>query len=214
MKSLLLILLTAVALSSASTTFAAKEVFERNKPHVNVGTIGHVDHGKTTLTAAAVAIQDVSLNLIYVDPADPSEPTIDALVAEVETADARYSIYDFDAEGNLLKTAMDTVEQDAAILVVSATDGPMPQTREHILLARQVGVPTVVVFLNIDGLKYPWQISFAEIETRDLLTHAGYDGAAAHVVIGSAEDALRGTKSGLDALDDLMGALDDSLSRR
>jgi elongation factor Tu len=180
----------------------AKDVFERNKPHVNVGTIGHVDHGKTTLTAALTFVCEAkghSKAKSYKDIAkggtvrDESKTvTIAAAHVEYETDSRHYAHVDCPGHADYVKNMITGAAQmDGAILVVSAADGPMPQTREHILLARQVGVPAIVVFLNkIDLVDDPELLELVELEVRELLTEYGFPGDDIPVVMGSALKAL------------------------
>src|SRR5438045_3935138 len=178
----------------------AKAVFERNKPHLNVGTIGHVDHGKTTLTAALTKCMAEKFGgefLAYdqIDKA-PEEKArgITIATAHVEyTSDKRhYAHVDCPGHTDYVKNMITGAAQmDAAVLVLSAADGAMPQTREHLLLARQVGVPHLVVFLNqVDLVDDPELVELVELEARDLLAKYGFDGAATPVVRGNARAAL------------------------
>lgn len=196
-------------------------VFERNKPHVNVGTIGHVDHGKTTLTAAILHVlhlagkvaSDKSIDEIDKAPEERERGiTIATAHVEYETDNRHYAHVDCPGHADYIKNMITGAAQmDGAILVVSATDGPMPQTREHILLARQVGVPKIVVFLNkVDMVDDPDLVDLVEEEVRELLTKYEFDGAAAAVIRGSALKALE-TKTMDEAAKpvmDLMDALD------
>jgi elongation factor Tu len=179
----------------------AKQKFERTKPHVNIGTIGHVDHGKTTLTAAitkVLAESGTGTKKLIVDQIDnaPEEKergiTIQLYHAEYETKNRHYSHVDAPGHADYIKNMITGAAQmDGAILVVSAADGPMPQTREHILLARQVGVPHLVVFLNkVDMVDDPELIDLVELEVRELLTTYKYPGADIPVIRGSALKAL------------------------
>src|SRR6266851_1680159 len=165
----------------------AKEKFDRSKPHVNIGTIGHVDHGKTTLTAAITRVlgkKNPKVQFVAFDQIDkaPEEKargiTIATAHVEYETAQRHYAHVDCPGHADYVKNMITGAAQmDGAILVVSAADGPMPQTREHILLARQVGVPDLVVFLNkVDLVDDPELIDLVELEARDLLTRYGFDG--------------------------------------
>jgi elongation factor Tu len=185
----------------------AKEKYQRNKPHVNIGTIGHVDHGKTTLTAAitkVLAEAGTGTKKLVVDQIDnaPEEKergiTIQLYHAEYETKARHYSHVDAPGHADYIKNMITGAAQmDGAILVVSAADGPMPQTREHILLARQVGVPYLVVFLNkVDMVDDPELIELVEMEVRDLLTTYKFPGAEIPVIRGSALKALEETTSG------------------
>jgi len=198
----------------------AKENFTRNKPHVNVGTIGHVDHGKTTLTTSLLKVQaDKGLAEFksYADIAkggtvrdDSKIVTIAVAHVEYETASRHYAHVDCPGHADSVKNMITGAAQmDGAILVVSAADGPMPQTREHILLARQVGVPKIVVFLNkVDLLDDKDLLDLVEMEVRDLLTKYGYDGDKAVVVRGTALGALEGKPEGVKSIDDLLAAVD------
>jgi elongation factor Tu len=198
----------------------AKETFNRTKPHVNVGTIGHVDHGKTTLTTALLKVQsDKGLATFksYADIAkggtvrDASKiVTIAVAHVEYETEKRHYAHVDCPGHADFVKNMITGAAQmDGAILVVSAADGAMPQTREHILLARQVGVPTIVVFLNkIDLLDDPDLLDLVELEVRDLLTKYGYDGNNTTIIRGSAIAALEGKPEGVKAIGLLLDAVD------
>ena len=178
----------------------AKEKFERTKPHVNIGTIGHVDHGKTTLTAAITKVLSET-------------PGCKATFAHVEyeTETRHYAHVDCPGHADYVKNMITGAAQmDGAILVVSAADGPMPQTREHILLARQVGVPAIVVFLNkSDQVDDPELIELVEMEVRDLLSQYGYPGDDIPIVVGSALKALEGDKEQEDNIRKLMKAVDE-----
>ncbi|HXQ80776.1 MAG TPA: elongation factor Tu [Opitutaceae bacterium] len=201
----------------------AKATFERKKPHVNVGTIGHVDHGKTTLTAAILRVQaDKKLAEFksYADIAkggtirDASKiVTIAVAHVEYETVKRHYAHVDCPGHADFVKNMITGAAQmDGAILVVSAADGPMPQTREHILLARQVGVPKIVVFLNkIDLIDDKDLIDLVEEEIRDLLTKYQFDGKGAKIIRGSAAAALEGKPEGVKAVSDLMDAIDSEI---
>jgi len=201
----------------------AKGTFERNKPHVNVGTIGHVDHGKTTTTTAILKVQsDKGLAEFksYADIAkggtvrDASKiVTISVAHVEYQTAKRHYAHVDCPGHADFVKNMITGAAQmDGAILVVSAADGPMPQTREHILLARQVGVPKIVVFLNkVDLIDDPDLLDLVEEEIRDLLTKYQFDGKAAKLVRGSATAALEGKPEGVKAISDLMDAIDTEI---
>src|SRR5574343_109403 len=194
--------------------------FNRSKPHVNVGTIGHVDHGKTTLTAAILAVQAKKglANLkAYADIAkggtvrDASKiVTISLAHVEYETPVRHYAHIDAPGHADYIKNMITGAAQmDGAILVVSATDGVMPQTREHILLAKQVGVPQIVVFLNkCDMVPEADLLDLVEEEVRDLLTKNGFDGKGAPVIRGSALKALEGDPAWVSKIKDLMTALD------
>jgi elongation factor Tu len=201
----------------------AKGTFERNKPHVNVGTIGHVDHGKTTTTTAILKVQsDKGLAEFksYADIAkggtvrDASKiVTISVAHVEYQTAKRHYAHVDCPGHADFVKNMITGAAQmDGAILVVSAADGPMPQTREHILLARQVGVPKIVVFLNkVDLIDDPDLLDLVEEEIRDLLTKYQFDGKAAKIIRGSATAALDGKPEGVKAISDLMDAIDSEI---
>src|SRR3990170_4795484 len=194
------------------------EKFERNKPHVNVGTIGHVDHGKTTLTAAITKVlsKDGKTKVRSFDSIDnaPEERergiTIATSHCDYETAKRHYAHVDCPGHADYVKNMITGAAQmDAAILVVSATDGPMPQTREHILLAHQVGVPNIVVFLNkVDQVKDAELIDLVEMEVRDLLKKYEYPGDEVPIIRGSALKALEGDAEGEKAIMELMNALD------
>jgi len=196
----------------------AKEKFERSKPHVNVGTIGHVDHGKTTLTAA---ITTVLSNKGFAEKKDydsidgaPEEKergiTINTAHVEYETDTRHYAHVDCPGHADYIKNMVTGAAQmDGAILVVAATDGPMPQTREHILLARQVGVPRIVVFMNkVDLVDDPEFLELGEMEIRDLLSFYDFDGDETPVIQGSALKALNGEADGVKAIEELMEAVD------
>jgi elongation factor Tu len=201
----------------------AKEAFQRTKPHVNVGTIGHVDHGKSTLTAAIVAVQSrkgLATPISYADitkggTVRDSTKTVTIAVSHVEyeTANRHYAHVDCPGHADYVKNMITGAAQmDGAILVVSAADGPMPQTREHILLARQVGVPAVVVFLNkVDLVDDPELLDLVEMEIRDLLSKYQFPGDTAKIVRGSATAALEGKPEGEKAIQDLMDAIDSSI---
>jgi elongation factor Tu len=201
----------------------AKGTFERKKPHVNVGTIGHVDHGKTTLTTAILKVQaDKGLAEFksYADIAkggtfrDASKiVTISVAHVEYETAKRHYAHVDCPGHADFVKNMITGAAQmDGAILVVSAADGPMPQTREHILLAYQVGVPKLVVFLNkVDLIDDKELLELVEEEIRDLLTKYKFDGKAAKIIHGSATAALEGKPEGVKAIGELMDAIDSEI---
>jgi elongation factor Tu len=198
----------------------AKGTFERKKPHVNVGTIGHVDHGKTTLTTAILKVQaDKGLAEFksYADIAkggtfrDASKiVTISVAHVEYESTKRHYAHVDCPGHADFVKNMITGAAQmDGAILVVSAADGPMPQTREHILLAYQVGVPKIVVFLNkVDLIDDAELLDLVEEEIRDLLTKYKFDGKGAKIIRGSATAALDGKPEGVKAISDLMDAID------
>ncbi|KXU35308.1 elongation factor Tu [Cephaloticoccus capnophilus] len=201
----------------------AKGTFERTKPHVNVGTIGHVDHGKTTTTTAILAVQarkGLAEVKTYADIAkggtvrDASKiVTISVAHVEYETANRHYAHVDCPGHADFVKNMITGAAQmDGAILVVSAADGPMPQTREHILLARQVGVPKLVVFLNkVDLIDDPELLELVEMEIRELLSKYQFDGDNAVIVRGSATAALEGTPEGEAAISALMDAIDKEI---
>ncbi|HUR66636.1 MAG TPA: elongation factor Tu [Chitinophagaceae bacterium] len=198
---------------------ATKETFKRDKPHVNVGTIGHIDHGKTTLTAAITTIlakQGMGNTAKKYDEIDaaPEEKergiTINTAHVEYQTANRHYAHVDCPGHADYVKNMITGAAQmDGAILVVAATDGPMPQTKEHILLARQVGVPKIVVFMNkVDLVDDPELLELVEMEIRDLLTFYGFDGANVPIIQGSATGALAGDEKWVKAVDELMAAVD------
>ena len=197
----------------------AKAKFERTKPHVNVGTIGHVDHGKTTLTAAitqVLAENDPSTQVRTFDSIDnaPEEKergiTIATAHVEYETENRHYAHVDCPGHADYVKNMITGAAQmDGAILVVSAADGPMPQTREHILLARQVGVPYIVVFLNkVDMVDDEELVELVELEVRELLSTYEFPGEDLPVVKGSALKALEGDEEGKEQVRELMAAID------
>ncbi len=196
----------------------AKETFQRTKPHVNIGTIGHVDHGKTTLTAAityVLAEQGLSEKQDYdkIDGAPEEKErgiTINTAHVEYETAGRHYAHVDCPGHADYVKNMVTGAAQmDGAILVVAATDGPMPQTREHILLCRQVGVPNIVVFMNkVDLVDDPEMLELVEMEVRELLDQYEFDGDGASVIQGSALKALEGTDEGKNQIMELMNAVD------
>ncbi|CAL1520199.1 elongation factor Tu [Chitinophaga sp. MM2321] len=196
----------------------AKETFKRDKPHVNIGTIGHVDHGKTTLTAAITTIlanKGLAEKRGYDEiDAAPEEKergiTINTAHVEYQTLARHYAHVDCPGHADYVKNMITGAAQmDGAILVVAATDGPMPQTREHILLARQVGVPRIVVFMNkVDLVDDPELLELVEIEIRDLLSSNGFDGDNVPVIQGSATGALAGDEKWVAAIDQLMEAVD------
>src|SRR3569833_1500704 len=202
----------------------AKAKFERNKPHVNVGTIGHVDHGKTTTTAALTKISsDRGMGTKYIPydevakasgsqgRRDPTKIlTIATSHVEYETANRHYAHVDCPGHADYVKNMLTGAAQmDGASLVVAAGDGPMPQTREHILLARQVNVPRVVVFLNkCDLVDDPELLDLVELEVRDLLSKYDYDGDGAPVIRGSAINAINGVAPWVERMQELYDALD------
>src|ERR671914_550364 len=199
----------------------AKGKFERTKPHVNVGTIGHVDHGKTTLTAAITAIQAKQglAEFVAFDQIDkaPEERergiTIATAHVEYSTAKRHYAHVDCPGHADYVKNMITGAAQmDGAILVVSAVDGPMPQTREHILLARQVGVPYIVVFLNkCDVVDDPELLDLVELEVRELLSNYEFPGDDVPVIRGSALKALNGDDENEQAILSLIEACDASI---
>ena len=196
----------------------AKEKFERSKPHVNVGTIGHIDHGKTTLTAAiTLVLADKGLSVFRsfdsIDNAPEEKArgiTINTAHIEYQTAKRHYAHVDCPGHADYIKNMVTGAAQmDGAIIVVAATDGPMPQTREHILLARQVGVPKLVVFMNkCDSVDDPELLEIVEMEIRDLLTFYGFDGATAPVIQGSALGGLNKEPKWVEKIMELMDAVD------
>src|SRR5947207_491243 len=197
----------------------AKEKFERNKPHVNIGTIGHIDHGKTTLTAAITKVlgkHDPKVQFRSFDSIDNApeerERGITIAVAHVEysTKNRHYAHVDCPGHADYIKNMITGAAQmDGAILVVAATDGPMPQTREHILLARQVGVPFVVVFMNkVDMVEDAELLDLVELEVRDLLNKYQFPGDDLPVVRGSALGALNGEAKWEATIDKLMAEVD------
>jgi len=196
-----------------------KEKFDRSKPHVNIGTIGHVDHGKTTLTAAitkTLAKNNPKIQFRSFDSIDnaPEEKargiTIATAHVEYETKNRHYAHVDCPGHADYVKNMITGAAQmDGAILVVAATDGPMPQTREHILLARQVGVPAMVVFMNkVDAVDDPELLDLVELEVRELLSKYEFPGDDIPVVRGSALNALNGDAGGEAQVDELMAAVD------
>src|SRR6201987_5292384 len=201
----------------------AKAKFERTKPHVNVGTIGHVDHGKTTLTAAMTHILakkygGEARNYDQIDNAPEEKArgiTINTAHVEYQTEKRHYAHVDCPGHADYIKNMITGAAQmDGAILVVSASDGPMPQTREHILLARQVGVPYIVVFLNkVDLVDDPELLDLVELEVRELLSKYQFPGDTAPVIRGSAIKALNGEKGPLadEAIIKLYEGLDGSV---
>src|SRR3989454_6023981 len=201
----------------------AKAKFERTKPHVNVGTIGHVDHGKTTLTAAMTKVaaeKGLATYVTYDQVAKASESqgrrdptkilTIATSHVEYATAARHYAHVDCPGRADYIKNMITGAAQmDGAILVVSAADGPMPQTREHVLLARQVGVPYLVVFLNkADMVDDPELLDLVELEVRELLSSYEFPGDDVPVIVGSALKALEGDPAWVAKIDELMAACD------
>jgi elongation factor Tu len=203
-----------------------KEKFDRSKPHVNIGTIGHVDHGKTTLTAAITKVlgdKGLAEYISYDQVAKASESqgrrddskivTIAVSHVEYSTEKRHYAHIDCPGHADYVKNMITGAAQmDGAILVVSALDGPMPQTREHILLARQVNVPSIVVFLNkCDAVDDKDLLDLVEMEVRDLLTKYNFPGDKTPVIRGSALQALKGEKAGEDSIMELMKAVDETI---
>ncbi len=196
----------------------AKETFKRDKPHVNIGTIGHVDHGKTTLTAAITMVlarkglsEVRSFDSIDNAPEEKERGiTINTSHVEYQTENRHYAHVDCPGHADYVKNMVTGAAQmDGAILVVAATDGPMPQTREHILLARQVNVPRIVVFLNkVDIVDDPEMIDLVEMEVRELLSFYNFDGDNAPVIRGSALGALNGDAQWEDKVMELMASVD------
>jgi len=196
----------------------AKETFDRSKPHVNIGTIGHVDHGKTTLTAAITTVladkgfaQKRDFSSIDNAPEEKERGiTINTSHVEYQTANRHYAHVDCPGHADYVKNMVTGAAQmDGAIIVVAATDGPMPQTREHILLARQVGVPQLVVFMNkVDMVDDPELLELVEMEIRELLSFYEFDGDNIPVVQGSALGALNGEPKWVKTVEELMDAVD------
>ena len=197
----------------------AKEKFNRSKPHVNIGTIGHVDHGKTTLTAAITKVLAEQGGANFVDYANidkaPEERergiTINTAHIEYSTANRHYAHVDCPGHADYVKNMITGAAQmDGAILVIAATDGPMAQTREHILLSRQVGVPRMVVFLNkCDMVDDPELLELVEMEVRDLLNEYGFEGDETPIITGSALKALEGDANYVEKIKELMNAVDE-----
>ena len=197
----------------------AKEKYDRSKPHVNIGTIGHVDHGKTTLTAAISATlskrglaQKVDFGSIDKAPEEKARGiTINTAHIEYETEKRHYAHVDCPGHADYVKNMITgAAKMDGAILVIAATDGPMAQTREHILLARQVGVPKMVVFLNkCDMVDDPELLDLVEMEVRELLSSYGFDGDNTPIIRGSALKALEGDSAYEDKIMELMAAVDE-----
>ena len=196
----------------------AKETFDRSKPHLNVGTIGHVDHGKTTLTAAITKVMadkgySEARSFDQIDNAPEEKErgiTINSSHVEYQTANRHYAHVDCPGHADYVKNMVTGAAQmDGAILVVAATDGPMPQTREHILLGRQVGIPRIVVFMNkVDMVDDPELLELVEMEIRDLLSFYEYDGDNGPVIQGSALGALNGEEKWVNTVVELMEAVD------
>ncbi len=195
--------------------------FDRSKPHINVGTMGHVDHGKTTLTAAITHVlakrlpSDVNKPRNYEDIDNAPEEkargiTIASSHQEYESEKRHYAHVDMPGHADYVKNMITGAAQiDGAVLVVAANDGPLPQTREHVLLAHQVGVPKIVVFLNKMDLADPELVELVEMDVRELLTKNGYDGDNAPIIKGSATKALEGDEASEDAIMELVKAMDD-----
>jgi len=196
----------------------AKETYDRSKPHLNVGTIGHVDHGKTTLTAAITKVladagHSKATSFDQIDNAPEEKErgiTINSSHVEYATANRHYAHVDCPGHADYVKNMVTGAAQmDGAILVVAATDGPMPQTREHILLGRQVGIPRMVVFMNkVDMVDDEELLELVEMEIRELLTFYEYDGDNGPVIAGSALGALNGEQKWVDSVIELMEAVD------
>src|SRR5213076_343948 len=198
----------------------AKQMFERSKPHLNVGTMGHIDHGKTTLTAAITKVLAEANPNVQFTPFDqidkaPEEKargiTISIAHVEYETANRHYAHVDMPGHADYIKNMITGAAQvDGAILVVAATDGPMPQTREHVLLARQVGVPSIIVALNkVDAVDDEELLELVELEVRELLTEYEFPGDDTPVVRVSALKALDGDASAAEGIMELMNAVDE-----
>ena len=197
----------------------AKETFDRSKPHLNIGTIGHVDHGKTTLTAAITQVlSNEGLSEIRsfdsIDNAPEEKErgiTINTSHVEYQTGNRHYAHVDCPGHADYVKNMVTGAAQmDGAILVVAATDGPMPQTREHILLGRQVGIPRIVVFMNkVDMVDDEELLELVEMEVRELLSFYDYDGDNGPVISGSALGALNGEEKWVDTIKELMAAVDE-----
>ncbi|MBC7158932.1 MAG: GTP-binding protein, partial [Porphyrobacter sp.] len=191
----------------------AKAKFERNKPHCNIGTIGHVDHGKTTLTAAITKVQGAPVDFANIDKAPEERErgiTISTAHVEYETEARHYAHVDCPGHADYVKNMITGAAQmDGAILVVNAADGPMPQTREHILLARQVGVPALVVYMNkVDQVDDEEILELVELEVRELLSSYDFDGDNIPIIKGSALAALEGRdpEIGENSIKELMKA--------
>jgi len=199
----------------------AKETFNRDKPHVNIGTIGHVDHGKTTLTAAITSVLaeaggGAKMDYASIDSAPEEKErgiTINTAHVEYETATRHYAHVDCPGHADYVKNMVTGAAQmDGAILVCAATDGPMPQTREHILLARQVGVPQIVVFMNkVDLVDDEEMLELVEMEVRELLSSYKFDGDNISVIAGSALKALEGDAAAVAQVQELMDAVDKDI---
>ena len=201
----------------------AKETFKRDKPHVNIGTIGHVDHGKTTLTAAITSVlaksglaKATTYDSIDAAPEEKERGiTINTAHVEYETGKRHYAHVDCPGHADYIKNMITGAAQmDGAILVCAATDGPMPQTREHILLARQVGVPQIVVFMNkVDLVDDPEMLELVDMELRELLSSYSFDGDNAKIIQGSALNALSGDANAEAKIMELMDACDSEIGR-
>ena len=199
----------------------AKEAFQRTKPHVNVGTIGHIDHGKSTLTAALVEVQSkkgLATPISYADITkggtvrdETKTVTIAVSHVEYQSEQRHYAHIDCPGHADFIKNMITGAAQmDGAILVVDASEGPMPQTREHILLARQVGVPAIVVFLNkVDLVDDPELLDLVEMEIRDLLSKYQFPGDKTPIIRGSSKAALACTPDGMKCIQDLLNAVDE-----
>lgn len=200
----------------------AKETFVREKPHLNIGTIGHVDHGKTTLTSAITSVlskdglaQKIDYGSIDAAPEEKERGiTINTAHVEYQTKNRHYAHVDCPGHADYVKNMVTGAAQmDGAILVVAATDGPMPQTREHILLARQVGVPNIVVFMNkVDLVEDPEMLDLVEMEVRELLSYYKFDGDKAKIIKGSALKALEGDPKWEEKIMELMNACDSEIA--
>ena len=202
----------------------AKEVFQRTKPHVNVGTIGHVDHGKTTLTSAILKVQSEKELAVFMSYAEIAKGgtvrdeskilTISVAHVEYETEKRHYAHVDCPGHADFVKNMITGAAQmDGAVLVVSAADGPMPQTSEHILLARQVGVPNIVVYLNkVDLLDDEELLELVEMEVRDLLSKYEFDGDNITIVRGSSMRALEGIEEDVQSIGQLLEAVDNDIA--
>ena len=199
----------------------AKEQFQRTKPHVNIGTIGHIDHGKSTLTAAIVEVQarkDLATRISYADITkggtvrdDTKTVTIAVSHVEYQSENRHYAHVDCPGHADYIKNMITGAAQmDGAILVVDASEGPMPQTREHVLLARQVGVPAIVIYLNkVDLVDDPELLELVELELRDLLSKYDFPGDDTPIVRGSSKAALAGEPEGEESIANLLKAVDD-----
>jgi len=199
----------------------AKETFDRSKPHLNIGTIGHVDHGKTTLTAAITKVladkgYSTAMSFDSIDNAPEEKErgiTINTAHVEYQTETRHYAHVDCPGHADYVKNMVTGAAQmDGAILVVASTDGPMPQTREHILLARQVGVPALVVFMNkVDMVEDPELLELVEMEIRELLSFYEFDGDNISIIQGSALGALNGEEKWVNTVLELMEAVDNQI---